>query len=632
MDSIFPYATVSHVVSSAGFVLSTWLAAYLTVHVSRSSPARLAILSLFALSGYFLHTVLCVFVPADQIGHIWRHYMGWLALLPLPLWLHLTVTLLPPAQRARWRFPVWLTYAITVTLSILWVWGPWQFSRRTLLPPDLDWLVAFFAVVVGASALINTSRLQRQAADRTLRTRYALLSAVVLFLTSWILYWPIIDTLDVPWPPTARLAVGDGIPLVATLVLAYAVSFHTTFMAGRWVKRDFFFHAAVIGGIAALYLLTVISAREFALTFNLDVATLTFIAVVGLTLLTHWLAEPLRRWSDDLFFRQLHMAPGEMTRLAQGIHAPDGQLEEQMTTLVNRLKELTGASVVCIAMRQGEQLMVEASTELERIGQTVPVALSVAGPAPLLKADTPEGGHRPNANRWDCLALSEPILVNEETAGYLLLGERGVGEGYNREERVWVSTLAAYLGIVLEQVRRREETARRLSELTAEAKNLAKQELSLQREFEAALVGLPHHINQQELREALYAYNRPERLAAILTREGNTLATLVSGHTPPVSMLQQRLTLAVDSIAPADTLPSLDSLHDRSVRAKRRRHLPAPTADYYTLRLVMAGHTHEAIAEMLEVSPRQVRNYVERAVNSVKVFLEHDAGTRQAPA
>jgi len=79
MEDMFPYATVSHVVSSAGFVLTTWLAAYLTVHVSRNSPARLAILSLFALSGYFLHTVLCVFVPADQIGHLWRRYMGWLA-------------------------------------------------------------------------------------------------------------------------------------------------------------------------------------------------------------------------------------------------------------------------------------------------------------------------------------------------------------------------------------------------------------------------------------------------------------------------------------------------------------------------------------------------------------------------
>ncbi|MEK7323784.1 MAG: hypothetical protein AAB217_00845 [Chloroflexota bacterium] len=473
---------------------------------------------------------------------------------------------------------------------------------------------------------------QRQAADRTLQTRYALLSAVVLLLTGWIIYWPIIDTLGVPWPPTSRLAVGDGIPLVAALVLAYAVAFHNTFMAGRWVKRDFFFHAVAIGAIASLYLLTVIGARELALAFDLDVATLTFITVVGLTLLTHWLAEPLRRWSDNLFFKQLRAAPGEMTRLTQDIRAPGGQLEEQMTTLVNRLKDLTGASVVCIALRREEHLTVKASTELERIGQALPTTLSADGPAPLLKADTPEGGHRPNANRWDCLVLAEPIRVNEATAGYLLLGERGVGEGYDREERVWVSTLAAYLGIALEQVRRWEETARRLSELTAEAENLAKQELSLQREFEAALAGPPHHINQQELREALYAYNRPERLAAILAREGSTLAMLVSGHTPPVSALQQRLTLAVDSIAPADPLPSLNSLHDRSVRAKRRRHLPAPAADYYTLRLVMAGHTHEAIAEMLEVSPRQVRNYLERAVNSVKIFLEQDAETRQAPA
>lgn len=85
MSSYFPYATVAHLVGSAGFVLTTWLGAYLTAHIPRSFPSRLAILSLFALSGYFLHVVLCMFLPADQIGHLWRRFMGWFALLPLPL-------------------------------------------------------------------------------------------------------------------------------------------------------------------------------------------------------------------------------------------------------------------------------------------------------------------------------------------------------------------------------------------------------------------------------------------------------------------------------------------------------------------------------------------------------------------
>lgn len=228
--------------------------------------------------------------------------------------------------------------------------------------------------------------------------------------------------------------------------------------------------------------------------------------------------------------------------------------------------------------------------------------------------------------------LAEPILVNGQKAGYLLLGERGVGEGYGRVDRTWISALAAHLGIALEQTHRREETARLISELNAEAEDLATQELSLRREFEAVLSGPPPLINPQELREAVYACNRPDRLAEILARKESTLAALpciVHSSASPVATLQQRLTLALNFIAP-DVLPSLESLRKRAMRFKRRRHLPTSVADYHTLRLVMDGYTHEAIAEMLEVSPRQVRNYLDRAIGSLKVFLEQEAENREA--
>ena len=88
---------------------------------------------------------------------------------------------------------------------------------------------------------------------------------------------------------------------------------------------------------------------------------------------------------------------------------------------------------------------------------------------------------------------------------------------------------------------------------------------------------------------------------------------------------QQQLTLALEAMLPPDGLPTLESLRNRPVRNKRRRHIPTSVANYYTLRLVMTGYTHEAVAEMLEVSPRQVRNYLDHAIGSVKVFLENAA-------
>lgn len=180
MDGFFPDATVSHWIGSVGFVLTTWLGAYLASHVPRNLPSRLAILSLFTLSGYFLHVILCLFLPADRIGHIWRRFMGWLALLPLLLWLHLTSLLLSPKQYAQQRLLI-------------------------------------------------------------------LSGSVIIFLMAWILYWPItVNWLKLPWSLPTGLAVGDSLPLVGALILAYTVAYHSAFMAGCWVKRDFFFHAVTV--------------------------------------------------------------------------------------------------------------------------------------------------------------------------------------------------------------------------------------------------------------------------------------------------------------------------------------------------------------------------------------------------
>ena len=42
----------------------------------------------------------------------------------------------------------------------------------------------------------------------------------------------------------------------------------------------------------------------------------------------------------------------------------------------------------------------------------------------------------------------------------------------------------------------------------------------------------------------------------------------------------------------------------------------------------MAGYTHEDIAEKLDVSARQVRNYLDRATSLVQAYLEDMAHTK----
>ncbi len=623
MDLLFPHGTSAHWAGSIGFIFTMWLGVYLATHAPRSSPARLAILSLFALSGYFLQVVLCLFLPAQEAGFLWRRHLGWMILLPLPLWLHLTSLLLAPEQQKRQHHIIWLTYGVSAFFSIIWVFGDWRFTRENVLPPELVWPISLFALAVGGMALVNVGQLRRQAADETLRHRYTLLGAFVFLLIASILYWPVaVNLLQVVWSPSVRLVVGNSIVLAATAVLAYAISHHNAFMSGRWVQRDFFFHAMAMVIITAVYLIIMYVAWQIAVWLGFNVPSLVMIAVVALAIATHLLALPARHWWDRLFFKQIRALPDEIGGLMGDMHASADQLEEQMTALVYRLKDLTGASTTCIALREDSKFIIKASTDPKRLNWALPSSFLLPLSSALITRSHNNGSHD---DFWDCLVLAEPILVSDKTVGYLLLGERGVGEGYDRQERVWVSTLAAYMGAMLERARWRTMTERRIVELSAEAEALAVQEQSLKRDFEAALAGPPGIIRRGELREAIYAFSRPDRLRTIMTRKESTLAALpcvASSELQPAQAFQQQLTLALDAMVPPDGLPTLESLRDRPIRSKRRRHIPTSVANYYTLRLVMTGYTHEAVAEMLEISPRQVRNYLSHAVGSVKVFLE----------
>jgi len=622
---LFPHGTSAHWIGSIGFVFTMWLGIYLATHAPRSSPARLAILSLFALSGYFLQVVLCLFLPAQEAGFLWRRHLGWMILLPLPLWLHLTSLLLSPKLHKHQNWAIWLAYGVSAFLSIIWIFGDWQFTRQNVLPPELVFPISLYALGIGGTALVNVMELRRQAADQTLRHRYTLLGVFVFFLAISILYWPTaVNVVEVVWSPSARLVVGNSIVLAGAVVLAYAISFHNAFMAGQWIRRDFFFHAIVMVIITVVYLVIMFVAWQAAVWLGFNVPSLVMIAVVGLAIVTHLLALPARHWWDRFFFRQIRTLPDEIGGLMSDMHSSADQLEEQMTALVHRLKDLTGASTTCIALREEGKFLIKASTNPSQLNRTLPSYLLPLDAAPHARIHN----HNRHDSFWDCLVLAEPIMVSDKTVGYLLLGERGVGEGYDRQERVWVSTLAAYMGAMLERARWRAMTERRIAELNAEAEALARQEQTLKRDFEAALAGPPGIIRSQELREAIYAFSRPDRLKTILTRQESTLASLpcvAESHLHPVQAFQQQLTLALEAMLPPDGLPTLESLRNRPVRNKRRRHIPTSVANYYTLRLVMTGYTHEAVAEMLEVSPRQVRNYLDHAIGSVKVFLENAA-------
>lgn len=611
---------LSSLTAIAGFVVAVWLGSYLATHTTRTRVARLATLTVLSLAGYFLHAVLCLHVPAVQAGFLWRRFLGWFAIPPLPLWFHLTAELPPAHLFRRERWVVWAAYGVAAVLVGLWLFGSWTFSTTSLVPYELGLPVGLFGLVVSVGCLGNLWYNQAQVQEPLLRYRQRLLGLVTLLAVTGGVYWPLLTSaLRLPWAPALTLATGEIILVMALVTLAYAVARHNLFLAGRWVLRDFIYHVVAIATVVVLYMTAIGGAWALAAALNSDTLTLVLVAVVGLAIMTHLMADRARGLWDALFFRELHPLRMDLRMVIRDM-STQANVQEQVQQVVESLARLSGASLVCLALWEEGELVVKAAAPRHWVGCVLARVERGQRLLDQLAVDRlPLQG----------IALMEPLRAFRREMGVLLLGEKGVGEGYDRQERVWVATLAARLAILLEDTRLQEEFTRQLATIAGEIREISSQKAGLQQEMQAALAGARWEVDYHELREALRYYSSPDRLAEILRRPGSSLATLPpvresAPHT--VEGLRKVLADAVDALRPPEALPSLEAVRERPVRKKRRRHLPAAVADYYTLRLIMAGYTHEAVAEELDVSPRQVRNYLERATTRLGAVLETMGG------
>ena len=619
--SVFPYGTFAHWVSGTGFVLSIWLGAFIATHVPRRPVSRLAYLSIFSLAGYFLHATLCLYAPAEEAGYLWRRYLGWFALAPLPIWFHLTSILLSEEKRRKQWFYVRLSYAIAILLAITWVVGDWSFSRETIFPPEISLPIWIFSTSVGICALLNVAHLRKIAPDETLRKRQSFLGLVILFLMAAILFWPIVvNILNVPWSGTVKIAVGDIFPFIAVSLLAYSVAFHNMFMSGRWLREDFLFQAGSVLVIASLYVITMLASYQLAIAFNLKALVVVAVAVVGLSILTHLLTQRLKDLRRSIFSGRMPKVGQEMQSLMSASKYEHSALDGQMSAVVTRLMELTGASNVCVALFENEEkLFVRSSTNPIQIDRQVPYSFS--GDESIIGIQDPdaEGYSAEERELWDCVVLTEPIQAAGKLEGYLMLGDRGAGEGYDRQERLWISGLAAHLGTALEKEFQLQQTTELIAELKADALDLKDQRRSLERELEQVITAPAPLLSRAELREALYAYSRPERMKELLDVGVKTLGTVIDKtgtNLPKPEAIKELLDDALDQLEPPEGIPLLESFQER-ILSEKKRHIPLPIANYYTLKLVMAGYTHEDIAEMLVISPRQVRNYLDRGISQM---------------
>ncbi len=166
---------------------------------------------------------------------------------------------------------------------------------------------------------------------------------------------------------------------------------------------------------------------------------------------------------------------------------------------------------------------------------------------------------------------------------------------------------------------RREAAASHLGRFTEEMRSQEHLEAEVRRRIVAGIEELRLircEIDLNFPRQLVHAFSSADRLERLLLADpaGEARSTRVR-------RIRNILEKAVESLKPATPLPPIESLRDRGLAQKRLRRLPAAVADYYTLKLLMDGYTHEAVAELLGVSPRQVHNYLERALRRLQANL-----------
>jgi len=577
-----PVSLVS-AVSAVGFAAALWLGAYLWTAGRNQGTARWAACGFFSLALYFLHAVLCLHVPAEHAGFLWRRFLGWFVVPFFALWLHTTAEASAHFRHRRGRLLVLLLHAGAAALAGFWLWGRWTFSSAALHPVELRLPVAVFALTSGAAA----SLLWLFPRNDVVRPGMALVSAMFGFGGA-ILSVPRLPDLS----PQVPILVGESLWIGGVVWCGIAVGRTGLFLEGKAVARDLCLHLATAASVVLAYGAVIAFTTGFARRLRFDPLTLAAVAVLGLVILTHLLVDDLRSLWDRLFFPTL---------------AP---LRSHLRSLTSELSRDDRVAAL-------EKILGSARSVLR--AQWIRLDLP-DGPALGLPRRT-WGGPEKDSPPQEAV-LRHPVHAGDHLAGELVVGSREDGQPHGQEELLWLSYFAGQISLFLsheaaaqEEVGHLDETLRRLSAIREEQLRLRSEARETIRSGDL--------LRPEEVRRILRMGACPERLGEIACSPQNRLRFLHplgperAGH-----LLRKALEASLEEIRPAEEGPSLAELRDRPVRRKRKARLPILWAEYYIAKLLLAGYTIEGIAEELELSPRQVHHHLDRLAVRLAPLLE----------
>jgi hypothetical protein len=460
-DLFYTLATSLNLLAAA---VSLGFGFYIVTRSPRSRVSWLAALTLWAVASLFLHNTVAINVPESGVL-LWLRPV---ALLVVPLWLHLTVTLHPDSTRLGGRTPsavarrsvIIVAYALAFALIIggvipaglspgAEIGTAAYLSGRT--SSALYPLTIPFLLVLGLPSLLNLWHARRDSPDRRMRQQFTLLlvasglaglAGLYFSLGVWL-------RLDVPTLP------GDAVLAAGVILLGYAVARYNALLEVRTIQRDFVYAALAVAILTGLYYVATLT-----LYYGGHVSFLALMLVVVVAISSHALYDGVRVALDRIFYReQFRRLRANLQILAR--EAGTGQpLADQLQAVLRTLCRSLRIQGGFVALSSATGFKVEAAHRVKLENPDLPtVDMNTTEIVDLPR----EGIRAPNDMR-----LLVPLFAAGEQVGALVLGPKESDQPYSEEDLDLLDDLSDQIAIVIHTSRVQEQNARAINTMVAD--------------------------------------------------------------------------------------------------------------------------------------------------------------------
>ncbi len=437
---------------------SLWLGFYIVTRSPHSDLSRLAALTLWSLSGFFLYNSVALNVPGSQ-ALAWLRYT---IIVVLPFWLHVTVLLLPERARMAPRVlaGVTLAYVVAFLLFVVGVASTGLVSNPSGMPASftsarapgpLFWVFLVLLGVIYGVSILNLRSVQRQVKDAALSKQFKWLIVATVLAGLGGLYLGAGIQLSLDWPTLP----GDAALAAGVLLLGYAVARYSALLEGRRIERDFRYTLLAVGSLTTFYLLVTL---VLYLGGHISFLTLVLTAVGAISF--NSLYDGIRVALDRLFyhgrFQQLRANLRALAREAGAGNTLSEQLDAILVALCRTLQIRQGM----VVLKEGEAFTAVATLNCRGQINTFPSAV--------LTTREIVGLVRPMAPGLEGMALLVPLFARDAQIGAIVLGAKEDERPYGEQDWELVDDLADQISRVIHALRVQEENAKAIDRLVAD--------------------------------------------------------------------------------------------------------------------------------------------------------------------